>query len=126
MKNRLTPVSMVLAVLLLGAFLAACGAQPAPSATPGVQLSASPVASASAAPAQATATRSTSTPQPTATATPVPISIDAATINGTEVRFLYPWIGDVEESVEGLITRFNAENQWGIRVTGQSSGGTGV
>ncbi len=126
MKNRLTPVSMVLTVLLLGAILTACGAQPEPSATPGVQLSASPVASASAEPAQATATRSTSTPQPTATATPIPISIDAATLNGTEIRFLYPWIGDVEESVDGLIARFNAENQWGIRVTGQSSGGTGV
>ena len=63
----------------------------------------------------------TDTPKPTGTptATPEPVSslgVDPADLQGVTVQFWHTWSGEVRDVLNGLVNKFNASNEWRIRV----------
>jgi ABC-type glycerol-3-phosphate transport system substrate-binding protein len=59
------------------------------------------------------------TSSPTPTLTPEPestLGVEEQDLNGQVIRFWHPWNGEAEAALDQLISQFNAENEWGIRV----------
>lgn len=90
-------------VLLIGSLLAGCIGPAAPGSKP------TPTAVAG------TATEIAPTPTPT-------IKVDPANLKGVDIVFMYPWTGEVQIAVEKMVAEFNANNEWGIRVTTSAPG----
>ena len=74
----------------------------------------------------------TRTPRPSGTAnvptmdTPVPavssLKVEKEALHGVQVTVWHPWFGAEESLFQSQVTQFNAENEWGIIVNGQSLG----
>ena len=79
-------------------------------------------------PAPTRTPRPTRTPTPTVeitiepSATPVSEGVTGADLAGVTVKFWHPWTEDTEYALLTLINEFNAENPFGIVVTGFSQG----
>jgi multiple sugar transport system substrate-binding protein len=60
------------------------------------------------------------------TATPGPavssLRVEKEALRGVQVSVWYPWFGAEESLFQSQVTQFNAENEWGIIVSGQSQG----
>jgi multiple sugar transport system substrate-binding protein len=55
--------------------------------------------------------------------TPTPtIKVDASSLRGVNITFMYPWTGDVQKTVESMVADFNSTNEWGIRVITSAPG----
>ena len=101
----------ILFLLSLAAFLSACGEitpePPAASPSPGSE-------SAPQTPA------STPTPEPPAKKAVSSLGVEAESLKGIEVKVWHPWYG-VESSRFGtLVSEFNENNEWGVRVAAES------
>ena len=51
------------------------------------------------------------------------INIDLGLLEGTQIEFMYPWVGKIDQTLLALINEFNKQNEWGIFVRGVSVGG---
>ncbi|MCJ7694537.1 MAG: extracellular solute-binding protein [Anaerolineaceae bacterium] len=51
------------------------------------------------------------------------MNIDLNLLYGTEIKFIYPWTGKIDLTLQALINEFNKQNEWGIIMTGISIGG---
>lgn len=106
-------------VLILMTLLSACVT--APSGPASTAASESTPAAREATPSAARPAGAT--PSPTPTPQPVSrITVDPQALNGIELQFWHPFEGATAGSVQALVERFNAENEWGIRVAAEAAG----
>lgn len=115
MTRKLIPFAAALAMLM-----AACAAPAAPAAP--TQAPAAPAATEAPAPTQAPGTTEAApapTEAPAATEAPA-TGVDAITLskdNPTEILFWHRYSGGAQQFVEQFVEKFNAENEFGIKVT---------
>lgn len=70
------------------------------------------------------------TPTPTRRLTPTPpknspvaqLDLEADDLNGLEVTFWHSWDGELGVVMDQLVTEFNQENEWGVRVRAEYQG----
>ena len=109
MKTKFTNT---LILLILTELLASCAPQ-----------TATPAAAPTSTPAAATLTPA-STPEPTRVYEE--IGVDAASLQGIQVRFLHPWTGETLKVMNSLVDQFNQTNEYGVHVIAKAHGSTGM
>lgn len=60
------------------------------------------------------------TPSPTR---PAYLEVDEQALNGVSLEFLHPWTNETNAAIQALVSQFNKNNQWSIRVNATSFGG---
>jgi multiple sugar transport system substrate-binding protein len=85
--------------------------------------------------AAATSTKTAPTLKPLVSPTPaftptteIPkeLTVTAADLEGHEIQFWHPLAGEAAEVLASQVRLFNLSNEWGVRVSLQSTGGTGL
>ena len=65
--------------------------------------------------------RRSPTPSPTAIPTSE-LGIEAEDLDGVEIQFWHPFIGEESKTIDALVKGFNADNEWGITIQSTSQG----
>ncbi len=116
LKNNQTYSKTILLFLLLAWVLSACTPKEKDK-TPSTQDTPQ---------SQKTPAIPTATPIPTPTLTPTRSSfleLEPASLTGTKIKFLHPWVGDTAKAMRAVVSEFNRYNKWGITVEVATSGG---
>jgi multiple sugar transport system substrate-binding protein len=105
---------LIIAGIFVGTLLIGCGTFPLPGANSTPPSQTQPSAASSK-----PSSENISTPVPSAT-----IPVELSNLKGSEIKIVHPWSGESADVVRDLITKFNQNNVWGIKVTEVVGGST--